>query len=400
MAYDYDAIIVGARCAGASTALLLARQGHRVLLVDRAKFPSEIARGHFIHRHGPRRLARWGLLDKIVDSGCPPVTSMLWDLGDFPLLVENLVEDGIAWGYGPRRGVLDKILVDAAVDAGAELQEQFSAEDLLVEDGVVVGVQGRAAGHERSIAVRARLTIGADGLHSRVARAVQAPEYETVPTLACWYFSYWSGVPNQVMEIHALQRRRVVFTFPTHDDLFAVFIGWPIEEFSSVRADVESAFHEVLDHIDGLGERLRMARRVERFYGTGDMPNLFRKPFGPGWALVGDAGLHKDPYLALGIADALRDADYLAAAAHRGFAGAQPMDVALQSYQQQRDASTIDDYRENVQMARFLAMPAEALQLRAALRYQPEQATRFMKVRYGMLPPEAFSIQEVMARAA
>ena len=82
---DYDAIVVGARCAGASTAMLLARHGHRVLLVDRAHFPSEIPQGHFVHRHGPPRLASWGLLDQVVASGCPPVTTSPLTSGDFPL---------------------------------------------------------------------------------------------------------------------------------------------------------------------------------------------------------------------------------------------------------------------------------------------------------------------------
>src|SRR5215472_8685943 len=129
--YDYDAVIVGARCAGAWTAMLLARKGHRVLLVDRARFPSEIPHGHFIHRHGPPRLARWGLLDRIVASGCPPVTSMLTYFGDFPLVAHNLEVDHVAWGYGPRRSALDKILVDAAVEAGADLLEGVAVNSLL-----------------------------------------------------------------------------------------------------------------------------------------------------------------------------------------------------------------------------------------------------------------------------
>src|SRR5262245_31177553 len=114
----YDAIVVGARCAGASTAMLLARRGHKVLLVDRATFPSEIPHGHFIHRHGPARLQRWGLLDRIVASGCPAVRTMTTDFGDFPLTGEDLEIDGVALGYGPRRVVLDQILVEAAVKAG------------------------------------------------------------------------------------------------------------------------------------------------------------------------------------------------------------------------------------------------------------------------------------------
>src|SRR2546425_9481673 len=115
----YDAIIVGARCAGAPLAMLLARQGARVLLVDRAKFPSDVPHGHFIHRQGPRRLRDWGLLSRVA-LRTPAIANMIFDMGDFPLRVHNLIEDGVAWGYGPRRTTLDKILVDAAVESGAE----------------------------------------------------------------------------------------------------------------------------------------------------------------------------------------------------------------------------------------------------------------------------------------
>jgi glycine/D-amino acid oxidase-like deaminating enzyme len=122
---DFDVVIVGARCAGASTARLLARHGQRVLLVDRAKLPSEIAHGHFIHRHGPRRLQHWGVLERIVASGCPPVSMVTIDLGDFPLQARDLWLDGVAWGYGPRRGVLDAIMLDAAIEAGVEVHDEF-----------------------------------------------------------------------------------------------------------------------------------------------------------------------------------------------------------------------------------------------------------------------------------
>src|SRR6478736_2725664 len=112
---DFDAIVVGARVAGASTAMLLARRGHRVLLVDRARLPSDIAHGHFVHRHGPRRLRDWGLLDKVEASGCPPVSTIVTDFGDFVLHAPDLFDDGVPFGYGPRRAVLDKILLDAAI---------------------------------------------------------------------------------------------------------------------------------------------------------------------------------------------------------------------------------------------------------------------------------------------
>src|SRR5262245_17293235 len=130
----HDVIVIGARCAGAPTAMLLARRGYRVLLLDRARFPSNIPHGHLIHKLGPRRLQRWGLLGRVVATGCPPVTSVTFDLDDFPLVGKNLEVDGVAVGYGPRRGALDQVLVNAAVEAGANLREGFVVDDF-ISDG-------------------------------------------------------------------------------------------------------------------------------------------------------------------------------------------------------------------------------------------------------------------------
>jgi 2-polyprenyl-6-methoxyphenol hydroxylase-like FAD-dependent oxidoreductase len=399
MKQPYDAVVVGARCAGASTALLLARRGHRVLLVDRARFPSEIRRGHFVHRDGPRRLQRWGVLDRIVATGCPPVSSSISNLGDFPLLAEDLVVDGVAWGYGPRRGLLDKILVDAALDAGAELCEEFAFEQLLTDGDRVVGIRGRPAGGSRTVELRARLTIGADGCHSGVARAVGAPvQAEAAPSLACWYFSYWSGVRAPHMELHVLPERRAIFAFRTNDDLFAIFVGWPITDFPRVRANLEGSFLAVLDLVPDLAARVRAGRRAERFYGTGDVPNFLRTPAGPGWALVGDAACHKDPFLALGVADALRDAELLAEAAHAGLSGAQPLDSALAGYHRRRDAATLPGYRDNLQAARFQPPPPEVLRLRAAVRHSPLDTRQFFLASRDMIPRAEFFNEPNLAR--
>src|SRR5919109_3684283 len=140
----YDAMVIGARCAGAATAMLLARKGYDVLLVDRARFPSEIPHGHFVHRHGPGRLAAWGLLDRVLATNCPAVTSIVTDMGDFPLAGEGLEVDGIPLGLGPRRSRLDHVLVEAAVEAGAELREGFAVDDFVTEGGAIAGVRARA----------------------------------------------------------------------------------------------------------------------------------------------------------------------------------------------------------------------------------------------------------------
>jgi flavin-dependent dehydrogenase len=224
------------------------------------------------------------------------------DVGDFPLVGTDLIQNGVALGYGPRRILLDTILVDAAVDAGAEFRPAFLVEDYIKDGATIAGIRGRSLQKgEKIFGERARIMVGADGRHSLLARAVSAPAYETTPPLACWYFSYWSGVTVQGLEIY-IRDRTVIFTFPTNDRLTAVFIGWPVSEFDRVRSGIEASFMKVLGSVPDLAERLQNGRREERFYGAADVPNFFRKPYGPGWALVGDAGVHKDPFLALAFA--------------------------------------------------------------------------------------------------
>jgi flavin-dependent dehydrogenase len=392
----YDAIVVGARCAGASTAMLLARHGARVLVVDRATFPSDIPHGHFVHRHGPRRLKRWGLLSGVA-ARTPAVASMIFDAGDFPLVARDLVEDGVAWGYGPRRITLDKILVDAAVDSGAELREAFAVDDYLFDGDRVVGIRG----HDRNgarVEERATIVVGADGRHSRLARAVQAPTYKAAPAIACYYFSYWSGVTAEDFELYVRPERRVIFSFKTEGNLFAVFVGFPMEEFGEIRGDIERAFMAAIDLVPDFAARLRSGIREERLYGASDLPNFYRKPFGPGWALVGDAGLHKDPFLALGICDALRDAELLADAIAQGLSSIRPMEQALADYETTRNDASAADYDENIAMARFTAPSPQLLAIRAAVRDKPEEATRMMKARAGMIDPGSFFNPENLQR--
>ena len=385
----YDAIVIGARCAGAVTAMLLARRGHRVLMLERGAFPSDVHQGHFIHKRGPQWLAKWGLLEKIAATNCPPLFTHLSDFGDFPLTGRDIRAGEVAWGYGPRRRQLDQVLVEAALEAGVEFRPNFQVEGCLWDDHQVVGIRGRDHRQHPSGAEKARITIGADGKNSFLARAVGAPSYEETPTLTCWYFSYWSGVPTEGFEMY-IREKRAIFAFSTNDGLFAIFIAWPVDQFNSVRADIEGQFMLVVDRIPGFAERVRTGRREERFYGTADLPNFLRRPFGPGWALVGDAGCHKDPFQALGICSAFRDADFLAAAVHEGLAGLRPLNEALMMYEHQRNQATIPEYRENIEWARFTPVPAELLELRKAVRGSQHDTSRFIMALEDMIPREEF----------
>jgi flavin-dependent dehydrogenase len=393
----HDVIVVGARCAGAPLAMLLARDGLKVLLVDRVRFPSDIPHGHYIHRHGPRRLRSWGLLDRVA-AHTPAVANMLLDLGDFPLVARNLIEDGMAWGYGPRRSTLDKILVDAAVEAGVEFRDGVNVVEYLFSNGRLTGFRGRdRAGTE--FEERATITVGADGRHSQLARAVDASISHHVPTVLCYYFGYWSETETEDFELYLRsQERRVIFSFKTEGGLFAVFVGAPIEELRDFKRDIEGAFMHTLDLVPGFAARIRAGRREERFYGASDLPNFYRKPYGPGWALVGDAGLHKDPFLALGICDAFRDVELLAAAIGDGLAGRRALDDALADFESKRNAASAADFDQNIADARFPAPPPRFLALRAAVRDRPEEVTRMIKARNKMIDPESFFNPENLSR--
>jgi flavin-dependent dehydrogenase len=393
----YDAIVVGARCGGAPTAMLLARRGCKVLLVDRNAFPSEIPHGHFVHKHGPLLLQRWGLLDRIVQSGCPAIRAFTMDLGDFPLTALGLEMDGVAFGYGPRRRVLDQILIYAASEAGVEFRPNYSVERYLAEDDRITGIRGndtrtRSAGEEHAC-----ITIGADGRNSLLAHTVLAASYADAGALACWYFSYWSGVPQEGLEMYA-RERRVIFAFPTSDGLIAVFLGCPAEEFATIKQDLDTHFRQSLALVPEFWEKLSAGSRVERYYGTADLPNFLRKPFGPGWALVGDSGCHKDPFLALGICDAFRDAELLSDAVHQGLSGVRPIEEALATYEVKRNEAVMPDYTENINLARFGPPAPEVLKLRLAIRDDPVETRRFFLARQGRIPPGDFFNPENMRR--
>ena len=362
----YDAIVVGARCAGSPTAMLLARSGRRVLLLDRATFPSDTLSTHYIHQSGVARLARWGLKERLAATGCPPIRRYTFDVGPFALTGSPPPIDGVDAAYSPRRTVLDAMLVQAAEEAGAEVRQGVSVEALLMDGDRVVGVRTRTHGG-RIERETASLVIGADGRNSIVARAAGAALYDVRPTLTCAYYTYWDDMDIDGVELYPRPGRMIVAS-PTHDGRVVTIVLWPQAEFPAVRADIEGSFHAAVALAPGLAERLRSARRAERFRGTRLLPNHFRTAAGDGWALVGDAGHHKDPILALGIGDAFRDAELLAEAIETD---------ELERYGSRRDALARPGFESTVQFA-ALEPPSEEMQeLFARLRGDQALTDRF-----------------------
>jgi flavin-dependent dehydrogenase len=304
---QYDAIVVGARCAGSPTAMLLARKGYKVLVVDRARFPSDTVSTHLLHPPGVAALARWGLLEPLVATGCPPIDTYAFDFGPFTLSgAPGTAEAPVA--YAPRRTVLDKLLVDAAAQAGAEIREGFTVESVVVDDsGVVTGIRGHG-GDGRTVTERAKMVVGADGRHSLVARAVGPEHYHQQPRLQVSYYSYWSDLPMEGRFETYPRPDRGFAAWPTHDDLTLVIGGWPMAEFQANKRNLDASFLTMLELAPAFADRVAAATRQGRLVGTA-VPNFFRKPYGPGWALVGDAGYTKDFITAQGMHDAFRDAE-------------------------------------------------------------------------------------------
>ena len=392
----YDAIIVGARAAGSPTAMLLARKGYRVLLVDRATFPSDTFRSHAIMYPGVAQLQKWGLLDEVIASNAPPIRRVTQDMGDFALTGDLPAAGGVDAIYAPRRKYLDHILVKAAVAAGATLWEGFSVQGLLWDGDRVSGIRGKTAAGT-TVTATAPIVIGADGQHSFVAKTVQAPTYNERPVLTWAYYSYWSGTGINHIEFYR-HDDVAMLCFPTNDDLAGIAAFGPIEGFHGFRGDIEGNFYQTGAQFPIIAEYLSKGERADRWLGSGDLPNFFRKPYGPGWALVGDAGYHRDPVTGTGISEAFRDAELLTEAIDAGFSGRERMGAALAGYEAQRNAMAFPSYEATLMAATFGPLPGELLALRAALRGNPEDTSKFLGVMAGATSPMEFYAPENLGR--
>ena len=283
--------------------------------------------------------------------------------------------------------MLDKILVDAAARAGAEIRERFSVDDVIVEDGTVVGIRGRSDGGA-AVVERARVVVGADGRTSRVAKAVRPAQYNDKPMLQWSYYTYWSDLPVDGFEI-VVRPDRGWAAMPTNDGLTLLVVGWPYSESVAYRADVEANYLKTLQLAPEFAERVASATREARFIGAA-VPNFFRTPYGPGWALVGDAGYTKDPITAQGISDAFRDAELCATALDNTFAGRTTFEAAMAAYQQTRDDQVLPIYEFTTQLATMEAPPAEMQQLLGAMRADQAAMDDFASITAGTISPAEF----------
>jgi 2-polyprenyl-6-methoxyphenol hydroxylase-like FAD-dependent oxidoreductase len=266
----------------------------------------------------------------------------------------------------------------------------------VVEDGRVTGVRGHGKG-EPALDLRARVVVGADGHHSLVARLAGAEPYNEIPPLQVSYYTYVSGLPmDGRYEVH-LRPGRGFAAWPTNDDLTLVIGGWPRSELVENRKDIEGNFLATLEIVPEFAARFRAGTRETRFVGQ-SLANFMRKPFGPGWALVGDAGYTKDFITALGISDAFRDAELCATALDEALSGARPFEEAMADYQSERDRLSLPFYELTTQLAPLEPLPDELEQLLAVTQGNQEAMNQFARVAGAVMSPADFFSDENVGR--
>jgi flavin-dependent dehydrogenase len=357
----YDAVIIGGRCAGAATALLLARSGAKVLMVDRQTYGSDTLSTHALMRGAVLQLTRWGLIPDITAAGTPAIRSTTFHYGSEAIQVAIKPAHGVECLFAPRRTVLDRLLVDAAREAGAEVRHGVVLSELLfASDGRVIGVSLKDAGGS-TMTVRSDIVIGADGRQSTVAQLVRARAYVEGSNASGIVFGYFENLPQDGLHWYFAENV-AAGVIPTNTG-HCVFAAVPAQRFSATfRGEIRRGFLQVLDASSPeLRADVERGTLIGRLRGFGGAPGYLRQCHGAGWALVGDAGYFKDPLTAHGITDALRDADLLSRTIVAG--GTR----ALAAYQRDRDALSLPFLRITDAIASFAWDLHQVKQLHADL---------------------------------
>jgi flavin-dependent dehydrogenase len=365
---NFDAIVVGARAAGAATATLLARHGLRVLVVDRSRYGADTLSTHALMRAGVVQLHRWGLLDAVVDAGTPPIRRTTFVYGHDRVEVAIKPSHGIDALYAPRRTVLDPILVDAAAAAGAEVRYGITVTDVLHDDrGRVTGVVARDE-HARRITADAPIVIGADGVRSTIADRVGAAVERSGTGATAVVYGYWSGLETNGYE-WVFRPEATAGIIPTNRGEACVFAGTTPARFG--RGGFDTLRRVLREAAPDVAARVDAAIPPAGVRGFLGRPGFMRRSWGPGWALVGDAGYWKDPISAHGLTDALRDAELLARAVFSTEPRGPCRDEALADYQDMRDdlSAPLFDVVDVIARQRWseAEIPGLLLQLSAAM---------------------------------
>ena len=333
-------------------------------------------------------VSRWGLLDRLVATGCPPIHTYSFDFGPFTIAgVPGTDKNPLA--YCPRRTILDKLLVDAAAESGAEIRQDFTVEEIIFERGARSRYQGSIKARRCRHGACRRQSSGPTAAHSIVGEAVHAEQYREKPPLMAGYYSYWSGLPMDGRFETYIRDKRGIAVAQTHGDLTLVIAAWPYAEFADNKKDIEASYMKTIALAPTFAERLRGATREAPFAGAA-VPNYFRKPYGPGWVLVGDAGYNKDFITAQGILDAFRDAELCTTALDESFSGARPFEDAMGEYQRTRDAQVGAMYEFTCELATLEPPPPELQQILRAVHGNQAAMDGFARLNAGTISPTEF----------
>ncbi|MBF4767025.1 NAD(P)/FAD-dependent oxidoreductase [Nocardioides agariphilus] len=388
----HDVVIVGARVAGAATAMLLARSGLDVVVLDRSPLPSDTTSTHSLVRGGVVQLSRWGLLEDVLDSGAPAIRSVSFrqygESAPAPVSYQVKERAGVDLMLAPRRLVLDDILTTSARRAGATVLDRTTVTDLVRNaSGRVTGVLAHTA-QGRELRLDATVVIGADGLRSGLARKVGARVLEQhAPSGACLY-AYVGDVAWDGFDFH-IADGAFAGVFPTHGGEAAVWLMLPAASANGVlRAGdrkVDAWLAELEVRVPVLGTTVRSGAVRSPLRGTVGLPNHVLQPHGPGWALVGDAGFHRDPITGHGITDAFRDADLLATAVVRALASPQDERAAYDGYRRERDSAIVETFRITRELGAFPPI-ARFVELQMELSRALDEEARLLAARPTFVP--------------
>lgn len=362
---DYDVIITGARVAGSLLATLLGEEGYRVLVLDRSTFPSDTLSTHFFRAPTFRALSLIGVYEEV--QATAPHLTVNYNVVDgivFPEIVDR--PEDYPFYMCVRRITLDDILVRRAKRApNVELREATKVTGLLWENGRVAGVvwMGRSGGGEAS----ARVIVGADGVHSFVAKAVGAEAEHEEPVHRAMYYGYYRRVElmdGPAAEFH-YRGNGLVYCFPCDDDLTLLASSVPISRFSDFKRNPEGMLLDELRSMTALASRLAKAEREGVVRGTGSIRGYLRVPYGKGWVLVGDAAMVMDPWSGQGVDQASTHAVLLARHLGEYLAHKADWETAMRAYHRGRNEFSEKTYRRTCQYSVDLRpMTRQALQRR------------------------------------
>lgn len=344
----YDAIIVGARAAGSPAAMLLARRGYRVLVLEKGRLAvGDQVSAQVIKTAGAAALRRWGILGRVLaETRAPLIREVRFDMDHVTLAGRPAGTPAGLGELAPRRGLLDQALAAAATEAGADLVEGFTVDGLVFEGERVVGVQGRdPSGEMREY--RAPIVIGADGRDSIVARLAHAPRYGVREARYGMFFATFSGVDLVANETF-VRDGQAIFAHPVGDGQALVTLAVPAARFECARRGVEETFWAAVEREPALWERIAKGRRETRWQTAPPVATEFRRPYGPGWALAGDAGHVSEVANQWGLADAFLDAEQLVESVDDARSARMTWDVAMARYERMRNQRASARHRKSL----------------------------------------------------